>query len=164
MPKKLILVLLVGLLAVCNFSIMAAHAKPTAPVAISYSDLDALNNDDTFTTVIKFTAEENLLQLVVSTSPYRNVELLSKSEEFKFVNLKQGESREITVRVQLQAERGYLGVFASTTDLSGLERNKSIAVGYGELKYLRQFKRSNDVSVKELDGELLILTPGEERK
>ena len=164
MPKKVILVLLAGLLAVCNFSVMTAYAKPTAPVTISYSGLNALNDDDVFTTVIKFTAEDDLLQLVVSASPYRNVNLLSESGEFKFVNLKRGESREITVRVQLLAGRGYLGVLASTIDLSGLERNKSIAVGYGTLKHLRQFKKSDDMSVKELDGERLILIPGEERK
>lgn len=164
MPKKVMLILLMGLLAVCDFSIMAAHAKPAAPVTISYSSSDLLNGDKQLTTVIKFTAEEDLLQLVVSASPYRNIDLLSGGEELKFVNLKRGESREVTVRVQLQANRGYLAVFSSTTDLSGLERNKSIAIGYGESARLRQLKSSNDDSVKELGEERLILMPGDERK
>ncbi|MBV1873817.1 MAG: hypothetical protein KUG80_03495 [Gammaproteobacteria bacterium] len=164
MPKKVMFVLLAGLLAVCNFSIMAAHAKPAAPVTISYSSSDLLNGDKQLSTVIRFTAEEDLLQLVVSTSPYRNIDLLSDGEELKFVNLKRGESRELTVRVQLQANRGYLAVFASTTDLSGLERNKSIAIGYGENTRLRQLKTSADDSVKVIGEERFILMPGDERK
>src|SRR5581483_8880202 len=89
------------LLATGFFSLPVFAQKPTAPVEVSYTLPQTIRPGDEVTTVIRLTAESDLIQIYVSVSPGERLELLSSLKEARFLDVKGGEAREFEVKVRL---------------------------------------------------------------
>ncbi len=140
------------------------EAKMTAPVHIEYDFPKTVHTGDTVSTVIRFIAQADLEVLKVSITPYKGLNLLSKTEETLFLDVARGELRELEVEIQLtDPEVGYLSVFATTETIRSTS-TKNIAIPYGRAGVLTREKlKSNNHSVQSAGGEELILMPGDPR-
>ena len=108
----------------------ALAEKPTAPVEVGYTLPSTIQTGDEITTVIRLTAESDLIQIYVSVSPGEGLEILSTPTEARYLNVKQGETREFEVKVRLtDPKEGFLNVFAVTTTRFQ-QRSKGVAIPY----------------------------------
>ena len=160
--NKILVLVLSSFMAACSLS-SAVYAKPSAPVEIEFSVPKNVQAGEDVTTVIRFVAKTNLQHLTVSASSYNGLELTSGGAPLEFTNLQSGEVREIEVKIRLLDEVGYLSVFATTTNLLGNVRTKSVAVRYGSVGEATIQKMKSQRVMDDSTGEKLILMPGDAR-
>ncbi len=161
MFNRSMMLLLVCYLVISSVPSMA-NAKPSAPIDIDNINPEIIQVGEEVRSVIRFMAKDDLQHIEVSLSPYSGIELLSHERHVKFFDLKRNDYRAIEVRIKLTNETGYLSVFATTTNMAGNTRTRSVAIRYGSssdtLNRKSSRKNENDALRKKL-----ILLPGSPR-
>lgn len=122
-------------LGLCVFAwvlpaVQAEAQKPTAPVKVAYDLPSNIQTGDEITTVIRLTAESDLIQILVSVSPGEGLEILSTEKTARFLDVKGGQTREFEVKIRLtDPKEGFLNVFTVTTTRFE-QRIKAVSVPY----------------------------------
>ena len=108
----------------------ASAKPPTAPVRLEFQLPDNVKRGDEVTTVLTFRALADIDRLDVSVAPFKGLDLLSEPKETTFTAVRNGEGRQLTVRIRVTEEFGYLSVSYQTRqgDTSGSD---STIVVYG---------------------------------
>lgn len=110
--------MLIGMFAlvVTSISSVVLAQKPSAPVRVEYDLPATIQTGDEISTVIRLTAESDLVQILVSVSPGEGLEILSTEKVARFLDVKGGQTREFGVKVRLtDPKEGFLNIFAATT-------------------------------------------------
>ncbi len=159
--RALTLILLFSLTA-CSHQ-PTVHAKTSAPVSIESSVPENIQTGEHVSTTIRFVAEIDLQQLVLSADAYSGLTLVSGGDEIVLSDLKYGDSREIKVSILLEDEVGYLAVYAETTDDQGRTQHKNITLRFGTVGAdTLQKMKSSDLH-EDSAGEKVIILPVEDR-
>ena len=137
----------------------SANAKPSAPILIEYSVPKTIEPNIPVITVIKFISERDLKSLKVQALAYSGIKLESAKEPVKFISVLTGDYREVQVTVRLLDEVGYLSVFATTTDLQGRTKSKSILIKYGTATKTTIEKMKSPDLKEDSEGRKVILMP-----
>lgn len=156
-----IIFMLVCYLMILSFPSMA-NAKPSAPIDVDNITPKIIRIGEEVHSVLRFTAKTDLRHVKISLSPYSGVVLLSSKRHAEFTDLKRNHPRKIKIRIRLTEETGYLSVFATTTDMAGNTRTRSVAIHYTSMVEARNNRPSRQTS-KNTAEERLILLPGSPR-
>ncbi len=161
MFNRSMMLLLVCYLVISSVPSMA-NAKPSAPVDIDNITPEIIQVGEEVRSVIRFTPKTDLRYLKISLSPYSGIELLSSDRYVELTGLQRDNPREIEIRIRLTNETGYLSVFATTTDMAGNTRTRSVAIRYNSSDYTPNRKSSRENENDALSKKLILL-PGSPR-
>jgi hypothetical protein len=157
--NRVLALTLVGL-AVLGFTTVL-KAAPTAPVTFEYNVPSDIESGTEVTSSIRFVAGTDMQNMVVSTSAYSGLSIVSGGEQQVFTGVNKGDTYDIAVRIRLDEELGYLAVFAATTDAQGRVMNRNTAIRYGKPGATTRQRLSSGSLTTGSNGETLILMPAE---